>query len=348
MASSGTEAQMVRASLKSQWIRIALVVTAYWVISISMVFLNKYLLSSSDLKLDAPIFITWTQCVVSVILIAALGFLGDKYPNIDNFAPAEFKLTTALAVLPLSIVFVGMIVFNNLTLKFLGVAFYNVGRSLTTVFNVVLSYIILTQTVSMAVLGCCAVIVLGFWLGVKEEDKSVQNLSIFGVVCGVLASLCVALYSIYTKKVLPSVSDNIWRLQLYNNINAVLIMLPLIFVMGELPALRMFEHWAELYFWLLLLAAGVFGIAIGYVTSLQIKVTTPLTHNVSGTAKACAQTVLACVIYSEAKSWLWWLSNAMVLMGSAAYSYVKMNEMKVQRTLQILDDVESPVGGEKK
>lgn len=114
---------------------------------------------------------------MSVVLIAALGFLGDKYPNIDNFAPAEFKLTTALAVecgggrrggggfvrvnglwvcgcflmvytaisafpstcqvLPLSIVFVGMIVFNNLTLKFLGVAFYNVGRSLTTVFNVV-------------------------------------------------------------------------------------------------------------------------------------------------------------------------------------------------------------------
>eukprot|EP00731_Ephydatia_muelleri_P027200 Em0019g73a len=310
---------MARTSLKSQWIRIALVVTAYWVISISMVFLNKYLLSSSDLKLDAPLFITWTQCVVSVILIAALGFLGDKYPNIDNFAPAEFKLTTALAVLPLSIVFVGMIVFNNLTLKFLGVAFYNVGRSLTTVFNVVLSYVILTQTVSLAVLGCCAIIVMGFWLGLKEEDKSVENLSIFGVVCGVLASLCVALYSIYTKKVLPSVSDNIWRLQLT------------------------FEHWAELYFWLLLVAAGVFGIAIGYVTSLQIKVTTPLTHNVSGTAKACAQTVLACVIYSEVKSGLWWLSNIMVLGGSAAYSYVKMKEMKAQKTLKILDDVESKV-----
>ena len=42
-----------------------------------------------------------------------------------------------LQVLPLSIVFVGMITFNNLTLKYLGVAFYNVGRSLTTVFNVV-------------------------------------------------------------------------------------------------------------------------------------------------------------------------------------------------------------------
>ncbi len=38
-------------------------------------------------------------------------------------------------------IFVGMITFNNLTLKFLGVAFYNVGRSLTTVFNVVSQYV---------------------------------------------------------------------------------------------------------------------------------------------------------------------------------------------------------------
>lgn len=42
-----------------------------------------------------------------------------------------------LQVLPLSVVFVGMITFNNLCLKYLGVSFYNVGRSLTTVFNVV-------------------------------------------------------------------------------------------------------------------------------------------------------------------------------------------------------------------
>ena len=42
-----------------------------------------------------------------------------------------------LQVMPLSVIFVSMITFNNLTLKFLGVAFYNVGRSLTTVFNVV-------------------------------------------------------------------------------------------------------------------------------------------------------------------------------------------------------------------
>ncbi len=47
------------------------------------------------------------------------------------------SLLPPMQVLPVSLVFVGMITFNNLTLKYLGVAFYNVGRSLTTVFNVV-------------------------------------------------------------------------------------------------------------------------------------------------------------------------------------------------------------------
>ncbi len=46
-------------------------------------------------------------------------------------------------MLPLSVVFVLMITFNNLTLKFVTVSFYNVGRSLTTVFNVVFTYFIL-------------------------------------------------------------------------------------------------------------------------------------------------------------------------------------------------------------
>lgn len=73
--------------------------------------------------------------------------------------------------------------------------------------------------------------------------------------------------------------------------------------------------------------AGIFGFAIGYVTGLQIKVTSPLTHNVSGTAKAAAQTVLATQINAESKSLMWWTSNGVVLAGSLAYARVKSLEM---------------------
>ena len=154
-----------------------------------------------------------------------------------------------------------------------------------------------------------------------------ESISYLGVVSGVLASLCVALYAIFTKKVLPDVGDNIWRLQFYNNLNAVIILSGLVFLF-EKPLLYEFEHWNSLYFWSLALVAGIFGIAIGYVTSLQIHVTSPLTHNVSGTAKACAQTILACVAYSQVKPFWWWVSNVMVLGGSSGYTYVRMLEMK--------------------
>lgn len=46
-------------------------------------------------------------------------------------------LLFTLQVLPLSFVFVMMITFNNLCLKYVDVSFYYIGRSLTTVFNVV-------------------------------------------------------------------------------------------------------------------------------------------------------------------------------------------------------------------
>lgn len=59
-----------------------------------------------------------------------------------------------------------------------------------------------------------------------------------------------------------------------------------------------------------------------------MQVTSPLTHNISGTAKACAQTVIATMYYNEVKDFLWWFSNGVVLFGSAAYTQVKHTEMK--------------------
>lgn len=318
-------------------IRIASVVCMYWVISISMVFLNKYLLSSPDLKLDAPLFVTWFQCVVCLICLFFLSFLGESYPRIDKFPAFSIDLKVARQVLPLSVVFVGMITFNNLCLKHLGVSFYNVGRSLTTVFNVICSYVILGQTTSLKAMLCCGIIIGGFLMGVDQEGNT-GELSYFGVAFGVLASLCVSLNAIYTKKVLPVVDSNIWRLQLYNNFNAIFLFLPLMVLCGDVTAIYGFPMITSPYFWGMMTLGGFFGIAIGYVTGLQIKVTSPLTHNVSGTAKACAQTILSVFINQEVKTALWWLSNAMVLGGSTAYTVVKHSEMKAAHTKQTEPD----------
>jgi len=305
------------------------VVSAYWVVSISMVFLNKYLLSSEDVQLEAPIFITWYQCLVAVGVCWGLAWLSKNVPQTFGgmFPAFHINLQVARQIIPLSLAFVGMIAFNNLCLKYVGVAFYNVGRSLTTVFNVVLSYMFLGQSTSMKALLACGVIIGGFFLGVNQEDSS-GGLSMLGVVFGISASLCVALNSIFVKRVLPLVDNNEWRLTLYNNFNATFLFMPIMLLLGEHGVVLDFPKLWDLKFWSMMTLGGLFGVAIAIVTTLQIKFTSPLTHNVSGTAKACAQTILAIMIYPQDKTSLWWLSNAMVLGGSMYYTLVRRAEMR--------------------
>ena len=72
---------------------------------------------------------------------------------------------------------------------------------------------------------------------------------------------------------MPAVEGNIWSLTFYNNVNACALFLPLMLVFGELPVIASFEHLDDASFWFLMTIGGVFGFAIGYVTGLQIKVT---------------------------------------------------------------------------
>lgn len=336
MSSSGKDADHMHESLFAKTVKIALVVAGYWVVSISMVFLNKYLLSSPEVHLDAPIFITWYQCMVAVALLYVLG----KIKGQTLFPPFEANFETCKKILPLSCIFVGMIVFNNLCLKYVEVSFYNVGRSLTTVCNVVLTYLLLGQTTSMMALLCCGVIVSGFILGVEEEF----DVSYLGVFFGLMASNFVALNSIYVKKALPVVENNEWKLTLYNNLNGCFVFLPVMLVSGEIGSVLSFPNFTSPYFWFMMTLSGVFGVMIAVVTMMQIKFTSPLTHNISGTAKACAQTVMAVGINDEVKTALWWIGNLCVIVGSALYTNVRHSEMKAahvaaeqQRQQQLLE-----------
>lgn len=328
------EPEVKMESFLTKSLKIAAVVALYWVISISMVFLNKYLLSSEELKLDAPLFITWYQCVVTVVMCFLLSYLAKFLPNFISFPEMSVDPKLCRATLPLSVVFVCMITFNNLCLKHVGVAFYNVGRSMTTVFNVAFCYFILKQSTSIRAMGCCGIIICGFLLGVNQEGEA-GYLSVIGVIFGVCASASVALNAIYTKKVLPLVDNNIWRLALYNNVNACLLFLPMMLVFQEFKEIYSFDQLYNSKFWFVMTVTGIFGFGIGTVTGLQIQVTSPLTHNISGTAKAAAQTVIACIYYREVRSFLWWISNATVLGGSMAYTEVKRQEMKKQHEMTV-------------
>ena len=183
------------------------------------------------------------------------------------------------------------------------------------------------EKTSLGAIVCCLIIVCGFWLGIDQENVS-GSLSVVGTIFGILGSLTLSLYSIYTKKVLPAVNQDIWLLSYYNNAYSIIIFIPLMALNGEVQELMNYDRLNDQFFWVVLIIGGICGFSIGYVTMLQIKVTSALTHNISGTAKACIQTVLATYCYNESKPTLWWISNIVVLGGSAAYARIKQLQME--------------------
>lgn len=324
---------------------IAGVVCAYWVVSICLVYLNKVLVSDG-LFVSAPLAVAWFQCVFTVLICWLAGRCGRRARRAEagayapvsahdggasappppgffaQFPAVEYGLAPARRILPLSCVFVGMISFNILCLQMVEVSFYNVARSLTIVFNVFFSRLFLGIPTSWKTMGCLAIVISGFIMGTHGE----LNFSLVGTMSGVLSSLFVSLNSIFTKKVLPVVDDNHWRLTFYNNLNASFLFLPLVYHFERNIILTSLDKLSSPVFWSVMSAAGFFGFSIGIVTVLQIKATSPLTHNISGTAKAAVQSLMAFYLWGNGWTMVGVLGIFTVLGGSLLYTIVRMSE----------------------
>lgn len=365
------------------------VILTYWMISISMVYLNKFLMTNNVISIPAPFFITWFQCLVTSVICSIAGYFGHRatlrnsinttimnstaggtgtttagytklttldldsiiqqqqkhqqqspFPQpssfITQFPKTNYKLSTAIQIFPLSLIFIGMITFNNLCLTNVDVSFYNVARSLTIVFNIILSWIILGVTSSCKTISCLVIVIIGFVIGYQQLPTSSTSTSTsststthyyYGTYCGVLSSLFVSFNSIYTKKVLSIVDDNHWKLTFYNNVNGVFILLPIVYYYEfDYIMIEHVEQFNNGFYWVLMVIAGLLGFMIGIVTVLQIKATSPLCHNFSGTGKALVQSLLAFYVWKNEVTKDGVLSIVIVLGGSLLYTYVKMNE----------------------
>eukprot|EP01105_Mastigella_eilhardi_P020751 TRINITY_DN4977_c0_g1_i3.p2 TRINITY_DN4977_c0_g1~~TRINITY_DN4977_c0_g1_i3.p2 ORF type:complete len:132 (+),score=41.64 TRINITY_DN4977_c0_g1_i3:28-396(+) len=104
--------------------RIVGVVTFYFVVSISMVYLNKFLMEA--FKFEYPLFLTWVQQVVSMVGLLLFSLLGTRVQLLAFSTPPECNKKLILGILPLTCVYVGMLSFNNLCLKYVAVWFYQV------------------------------------------------------------------------------------------------------------------------------------------------------------------------------------------------------------------------------
>ena len=135
--------------------------------------------------------------------------------------------------------------------------------------------------------------IVGFLIGSEGEVR----FSWFGVTFGVISSVFVALHGSFVKKILANVNNNEWTLAKYNTTMSVIIMLPFIWISGELNSIMVYEpeNWTAVS--LMVLGTGLLGFGINIAVFLQIKFTSPLTSVIVGAAKSVIQTVLSILIF---------------------------------------------------
>lgn len=220
------------------------------------------------------------------------------------------------------------------------------------------SFLFLGIRTSIPVILCCCVVIFGFYIGADGEI----NFSLIGTIFGVMSSLFVSLNSIYTKKMISIVDNNSWKLCFYvmsenccvdfqNNTNSIFLFIPLIIFFERDIIIEHISAFKSLVFWGVMNAAGVFGFLIGIITIAQISLTSPLTHNISGTAKACVQTLVAVIFLGDKMSLRSAIGTFCVLGGTFMYSLVRSHEMdreKAKKQADAILNVEKPVSSEEK
>jgi GDP-fucose transporter C1 len=328
-----TTIKSAEAELEQQTLYSGLAVTFYMTVSIGLVFLNRVVLTDKTERVGA-LFVSWYQFVVSYAIILIITTFFPNVPLLKLFPPLRYKPSVFLKVVPVSVAYLLMIGFNNKCLEYVSVSSYQIVRSLTIAFNIVFTYVVLGETTSLRAILACSGVVVGFFLGVEGEI----NLSLRGGIYGICSSVFVALYSIVVKKVMDLLDKNEYLLIEYNTPIAIILFAPFVWASGEFEVVT--GH-RSLKFWALQTLAGFVGFLINIAIYLNIKHTTPLTHNLSGTVKACLQTLLAFALFrGEVMTRMKFVGTVFVIGFSAYYAYVRKAEMKQKITEQVESRVE--------
>ncbi|CAM9432930.1 unnamed protein product, partial [Heterosigma akashiwo] len=98
-----------------------------WTVSIGAVYLNKVIITDSQEFFPAPLFLASFQCIVACLMCRITVFLSNHSGRfrltVFHQVPSRLRYNPDIAykILPLTILFVGMIGTNNMCLQYVPV-----------------------------------------------------------------------------------------------------------------------------------------------------------------------------------------------------------------------------------
>ncbi|KDR77114.1 hypothetical protein GALMADRAFT_246311 [Galerina marginata CBS 339.88] len=298
------------------------VVCFYLVAALAMVMANKWVLNTTT----TPLFFLWAQLAIAVILFVvsdAMRLLPDRL---------TFDLATCKGLGPMVGLNILGLSFSNYTLKYVDASFYQVARGMVLPFTVCTSFVFLHSRPSLRILLCCALVTMGFFVGVFLDGTA---MSWTGVGFGVASSAITASHSVVIKQSLDIVGGSTLALSWYTNLLSAIILAPLLLLAGEgTDVVKLLFGVNELltpadtmsplatFLWGSLIT-GIMGFMMSIASLLSIKVTSPITHMVSSAVRGVAASLLGMWIFHDIITSGRASSIAIILFGSILYTWVK-------------------------
>jgi len=299
------------------------VVSFYMVAALVMVFVNKMVLNSSP---NLTILFMFFQSITTVFLLNVTSLFTSmvQVPVLD--------LATARKLTPLILVDAAGFVFNALCLRDVEAAFYQVARGLVLPLTITVVAISSKTRPAASVVGCAAVVAVGFLLGVSFQSnlpaKSIPgSLALF---YGFLSSLSIAVHAVLIKSSLAHVGGSSTQLSYWANLGASVFLAVLALVRGEVADFYSLVTSETGWDWYTFawgnVITGIFGFLISIAGILSVKVTSPVTHMFSSAARSVLQVFLGVKIFGDVLTPQRGMSVFTILVGTLLYTYVKSRE----------------------
>lgn len=167
--------------------------------STSIIFTNKIVLGTYEFKYAT--FVTGCHFIIT--------YLGVLYCKKKGFY--QSKVLSHMRVLPITCAFLGFVIFNNLSLQYNSVGFYQLMKVLTTPVVALIQFysygIELSKTLQYSLVPVI--------LGVMLASVSDVHLNFEGTVCAVLGILSTSYYQIFVKTKQKSLEANSFQVLEY-------------------------------------------------------------------------------------------------------------------------------------
>ena len=291
-------------------------VTFYTVFAISLVVLNKVLLS----RFEAPLTSLWAQAIVSTSV--------TKIFTASGVVKVDFNARTMIDTWKVHAISSVSLIMGALSLQAVDAsAFHTVARSLTIPMTALFSSILLHQSHSWLVVCGCLLISFGYATTLWIDLGWRPSFTIAGIIFGLLASTVSAVHTVWIKssaRVNLSDAEAVY----YGNLFFVIFASPLLWF-ERLQISRFLARVDDtLYFMNASLLVGVIAVLFNFSIIFQIRTTSPLTHAISSSMRGVLQNVVCLQVFNEPPTGGKLVGSFFVLLGTITYLWGKQQKVK--------------------